>query len=152
MLPPASLNLRHQRRNMFAAPKMPTFVPCGKSLRGTRKFRPGTRKRSSPTPGKPGEGSHLVPDDNSTTQTPAAAHPIGWMHGQDPASRAKTPRILPDPRAEDPRATSPPPVASGVHHRNTNPLEPNEPRQAKARQAWAGRALLRSTNVDGASR
>jgi hypothetical protein len=62
MLPSTSLSLRHQRRNVLAAPKMPTLLPCGKSLQrqlGNLVLAPG--KGLAPTPGKPGAGMFPIP-------------------------------------------------------------------------------------------
>jgi len=94
--------LRHQRRNVLAVTRMPTNVPCGKSLQ--RQLGTSSR-RLEPVP-RLSQASlvqicHKSPDKNSTTPSPAAVHPIGWIHGLHSASRAVTPRTPIGPRASD---------------------------------------------------
>jgi len=87
-----SFHSRRQRRSEFTATQMPTNVPCGKSLRSqpvasSRHLDLVLHLRQASLVKTRKQG----PRRQLRHSTHAAVHPIGWIHGLLPASRAKTP-------------------------------------------------------------
>lgn len=85
-----------------------------------------------PAPGKPGAGFDGAPVDGQPRSAHVAAHPIGWIRGLHPASRAKTPHTSSGPRAEGPERRRSPAVTPELHHPNAHHL-PGKPGTRVAR-------------------
>jgi len=153
MLPPVSLDLRHQRRNVLAAPRCQQTSLAGNHFRGNSvisswrlELARGLRQASLV------QVRCQFRDNNFITPHPQLyTLSVGCTVSTRQAEQKHYVRIHVSPRASDQSGVA---TTGGIRGPLPirNPLRPNKLWQAKARRAWAGYALLRRTFVNGASR